>query len=169
MQTLLDDVRDRIESLEVFRYIDEDWGQLDEFALNPPVKWPVALVDLVSATPSNVGSGGQINNVVLRVRVADQRLGNSSQQAPADQRTAAGSALRAAQLVFGALHGWHKVDSAYSTLQRIRLQRMPRGDSMREYAVDFSCQVPQTDAAVVTTDLSSQVPAKYKPSVTVIR
>lgn len=72
-------------------------------------------------------------------------------------------------MVFAALHGWHKAGSTYSTLQRVRLQRVQRGDGIREYAVDFVCQVADTGAAQVVTDLSSQVPATIAPEVSVVR
>lgn len=167
MQTLINDVRDKLDAMGVFRYIDEDWGQLDEFAQNPPVKWPLALVDVVDALPSNVGKNAQYNQVVLVVRVADQRLSNSSQQAPEGQRTAAEYALTLAQSVFANLHGWHKSGSTYSTLQRVRLQRIKRGDLIREYEIQFSSLVTDTDAAIVTTDMKAQVPSVIKPSVAI--
>lgn len=42
MNVLLTDVQDRlISQVTDLKYVDEDWGQLDDYSPHFPVKWPV--------------------------------------------------------------------------------------------------------------------------------
>ena len=85
MQTLVNDIRDRISSLNLFKYIDEDWGQLDDYSTNPPAKWPCALVDIVEAKPGNLGGLIQVVDITIMIRVAALRLSPGSQKTTAEQ------------------------------------------------------------------------------------
>jgi len=165
MQTLIDDIRERLDGLELFRYIDEDWGQLDDYA-RPPAQYPCALVDIARVQIENTGRTTQTLIVTVLVRVADMRLSNSSQKAPEDQRELAKYPLELAQYVYAALHGWHKEDSAYGALSRTGLVRVRRDDGIRQYDISFSTVLKDTAAAVVIDNLADQVPETIVPVIT---
>jgi hypothetical protein len=157
MRTLLNDIRDKLQTSALFKYIDDDWGQLDDYSVNPPTKWPCALVDIIDAKPQDLGRHVQLMECTILIRVADLRLSNSSQQAPKDQQTKSRDLFSIAQTIFSILHGWHKEGSAYGTISRIGLRRNHRDDGIREYHILFKSQMRDVAAAIVTDDLSELV------------
>ncbi len=169
MQTLVNDVRDRLDSLNVFKYIDEDWGQLDDYTPNPPAKFPTALVDIVDAKPSEISGLVQLVDVTIMIRVAVLRLSPGSQKASAAQRTKSEEAFGITTNVHAKFHGWHKTDSAYGSLTRAGLRRNRRDDGIREYQILFKTTLKDVSATKPITDLSPQVPDTIAPSVTVVR
>ena len=169
MQTLVNDLRERIDSLALFKYIDEDWGQLDDYSTNPPTKWPTALVDVVEAKPSNVGSLVQLLELTVLIRVAALRLSPSSQRATATQRTNSEKVFELCQTLQTSLHGWHKANSHYGTLTRVGLRRNKRDDGIREYQLLFKTTLKDASAITELTDLHEQVPEVIKPSVSIVR
>lgn len=169
MQTLLNDVRDILAATGHFRYIDEDWGQLDEYNPNPPTKWPCALVDIVEAKPTQAGNKTQLLQCNVLIRIAAYRLNPSSQGAPAAKRDKAEQLFSIAQGIFAQLHGWHKQGSNYGSLSRTGFRRMRRDDGIREYQVLFSTALKDNDASPQTTDRSPDVPETIMPKVTVLK
>lgn len=167
MVTLIEDVRNRLTEIAGILYIDEDWGQLDEFSQNPPVRWPCALVDIVDAAPSNMGSKVQLIDCTVLIRLADTRLNKTSQKAPVAGRNNANSFFGLAQTVYQKLHGWHGTDSHYGTLSRAGFKRVVRDDGIREYHLRFETLLTDTTAQLTFTDLSPDVHAGIiKPSPT---
>lgn len=167
MRTLLNDVREKLNDLNLFRYIDDDWGQLDDYAQSPPTKWPCALVDIIDAKPQSLSRRVQNIECTILIRVADLRLSNSSQQAPKTQRNKYEELFNIMQTVFSRFHGWHAVGSAYGTLSRIGFRRNHRDDGVREYHILFRCVVKDTAAVTPIEDIANQVPDYIRPHVTV--
>ena len=157
MVTLIEDVRNRLTEIPGILYIDEDWGQLDEFSQNPPVRWPCALVDIVDAAPSNMGSKVQLIDCTVLIRLADTRLNKTSQKAPVGGRNNANSFFGLAQTVYQKLHGWHGTDSHYGTLARTGFKRVVRDDGIREYHLRFGTLLTDVVAQTPTTDYSGEV------------
>ena len=168
MVTLIEDVRSRLAAIAGILYIDEDWGQLDEFSQNPPVRWPCALVDIVNATPSNLGGKVQLIDCTLLVRLADVRLNKTSQKAPADGRNTAIGFFGLAQTIYQKLHGWHGPGSHYGSLSRVGFKRVVRDDGIREYHLSFSTLLTDVAAQVATNDISPQVPDTIAPKVDMV-
>ena len=162
MQTLINDVRDQINSLNSFKYIDEDWGQLDDYSPHPPTKWPTALVDIIEAKPTNQGGHVQTLNITILVRVASMRLSPSSQGAKVSMRTKAEELFLTTQELHKKLHGWHKANSNYGTLSRIGFRRNHRIDGIREYQILYKTALKDATAYVEPTNLKEQVPNTIK-------
>ena len=157
MRTLINDVRSILKNTGLFRYIDDDWGQLDDYSSHPPAKWPCALVDIVEATPEQLGRGVQSLDCSILIRVADLRMSNTSEQAPSQQKKQAAELFEIAQTIYAQLHGWHKADSNYGTLSRVGFRRMHRDDGIREYHILFRSLVRDVVAAIKTEDMSEDV------------
>jgi hypothetical protein len=168
MQTLINDVRDRLEGMNIFKYISEDWGQLDDYSPNPPTKFPTALVDIVDAKTSETSDLIQLIDVTIMVRVAAIRLSPGSQGATAAQRAKFESVFGITTDVHTKLHGWHKAESTYGTLTRVGLRRAKRDDGIREYQLLFRTVLKDISARQATEDLSNQVPEIIKPIITVV-
>jgi len=168
MRTLLNDIREKLQATGLFKYIDDDWGQLDDYASNPPTKWPCALVDIIDAKPESLGRVVQQLECTILIRLADIRTSNSSQQAPTGQRAKSAELFGMAQTVFAGLHGWHKPGSGYGTLSRVGFRRSHRDDGIREYHILFKSLVRDVVAAVETEDLSENVPDTIRPDIQVV-
>lgn len=168
MRVLLNDIRDKLQATGLFRYIDDDWGQLDDYSSRPPAKWPCALVDIVEAKTEDLGRGVQSLDCSILIRVADLRISNTSEQAPSKQKEQAAELFEIAQTIFAQLHGWHMSDSNYGTLSRVGFRRMHRDDGIREYHILFRSLVRDVVAAIKTEDLSEDVKkGSIKPDLTV--
>lgn len=157
MITLIEDVRNRLSQIQGILYIDEDWGQLDEFSQNPPVRWPCALVDIINAEPSDVGNKVQLIDCTVLIRLADLRLNKTSQKAPEAGRNNANNFFGLAQTIFQHLHGWHNTNSHYNTLRRTGLKRVVRDDGIREYQIKFETVLTDVSAKTIITDHSNEV------------
>lgn len=56
MKQLLTDILTRLKTdVTGVKYVDEDWGQLDNYSPNPPVQFPAVVVDCINATFTNEG------------------------------------------------------------------------------------------------------------------
>ena len=168
MRTLLDDVREKLQATGLFKYIDDDWGQLDDYSSNPPTKWPCALVDIIEGKPQDLARHIQTVECTILIRIADLRLSNSSQQAPSSQKEKSKELFAIGQTIFANLHGWHKPASGYGTLNRIGVRRNHRDDGIREYHILFKSQVRDVAAVIVTEDLKAQVPETIRPEIHVV-
>lgn len=154
MEKLLQDVQARlIDQVSALKYIDEDWGQLDYYAHNHPVKWPCALIDATAATWSNEGKLIQMGLVQVKVRVADLKLSNTSGAAPQAQKDKAFAIFATLREVFKALHGWAG-DDHYSKLIRTASSRIKRNDGVRIYETIFTTQLKDTSAMPVKATIT---------------
>jgi hypothetical protein len=138
MDIILTDVQNRLTSLvPALKYVDEDWGQLDDYSPNYPVKWPCALVDCFAANYENLGNKVQTGVATIRVVIADLKLSNSSAQAPASQKEKSLSFYVLMNAVYKVLHGYSGHDH-YSALIRISEKRLPRNDGARAHEMLFT-------------------------------
>ena len=94
-KTIINEIENLLSNITELQYIDEDWGQLDYYSPNFPVKWPCVLIDVSDAQFENLGVDIQLNpknrqtaNLKISFTVADQRLGNTSFNAPLTQKEA---------------------------------------------------------------------------------
>ncbi len=151
MKQLIADIKARLaEKVTALRYIDEDWGQLDYYASDAPVKWPCVLIDVDQTPWTNQGSRVQMGMAQLSLRFADLKLSNTNPKAPAGQRTAAASIYDVMQTAFKHLHGW-TASSANGPLTRTLTRKVNREDGIREFEVIYSVQLLDTDAKPVYT------------------
>lgn len=149
MKTLLTDIQTRLlEKAPSFKYIDEDWGQLDIF--NPPVKWPCTLIDTTNSSWSNVLHDVQLGLVQVKIKVADVKISNSSGAAPQGQKNRAFAFQDLLKEIFTALHGWsgHK---HYSKLIRTNITKIRRDDGVRLHEITFTTELTDNSAEKLPT------------------
>lgn len=151
MKQLLTDILEQLKPVPGLRYVDEDWGQLDFYSPNPPVQFPAAVVDCINVTYTNEGKLGQLGDVQIRIRVADQKLTNSSGKAPTTQRTQAFAIYDLLRDIHKALHGWTKDKAAgYTAPIRTSLRRAQRQDGMRIHELVYTCRIVDATARPAT-------------------
>ena len=126
------------------KYVDEDWGQLDDYSPNFPVKWPCALINVEAAEYSNIGRNNQgipankqIADYRMIVTVANMKLSNSSSKAPQSQKDKAWSIYNLLDLVHEKLQG-HTPSEHYGPLIRTGMRRIRRDDGVQEYQMIYS-------------------------------
>ena len=135
MKDILIDIQNRLKSeISALKYIDEDWGQLS--MVNPPVKFPCALIDISGFQFTQDGNKQQEGLGSIYVTVADIRLTNSSAKAPANQKTAAFKIFDLIDSIHHILHGYTGGD--YSSLIRTNVGKVARNDQVKEYKITYT-------------------------------
>src|SRR5690625_6617264 len=90
LEAIQKQINDGVESIN---YVDEDWGQLDFYGPQIPVKWPCVLINIAGANFSNIGRDNnltppnrQIADQTVELDRKSTRLTNSSYKAPNTQK-----------------------------------------------------------------------------------
>ncbi len=137
-------VRKLLANVSGINHVDEDWGQLDYYSQQAPVKWPCALFDVSDADftdlPRNRSLKPHIRqnaNCMLSLTVANLKLGNSSHLTPVNQKTAVNNIKDLIQLIHEALQGVSPIDMATPLLRR-KMQKQRRDDGIQEYTLIYS-------------------------------
>jgi hypothetical protein len=125
------------------KYISADWGQLDYYSDNPPVKWPCALIDIAQAQYSNNGELEQHGIYTLLVRIAALPLGNVSAATPAAMQQQATAWWLLPAEVHLALQGYVPMDDC-TPLVRTTGRRLRRDDGVMLWEVTY--QMGRTEA-----------------------
>jgi len=121
------------------KYLDEDWGQLDYYQVNPPVKFPCMLLELQQANWKNQSQKVQDGELLISIRVADLKLSNTNPKAPAGQQAKAAAVWLILENIHKALHGWRPAANPdFGTLTRLSSRRVKRDDGIREFEVVYS-------------------------------
>lgn len=150
MKELLNDILTRIKTeIPQIKYVDEDWGQLDYYSPHPPVQFPAAIIDCINATYTNEGKLIQLGDVQVRIRIADQKLTNSSVKAPQAQRDNAFAIYDLLATIHAKLHGW-PANKPYTRLIRQSLKRTVRNDGMRIHEIIYTTRLTDDGAMPVT-------------------
>lgn len=133
MKEVFKDIQERLKTIPEFRYVGEDWGQLN--FEQPPVDWPCALVDLGNAEFSSAGMKSQQVEAVVNITIADIRHQGVFSRLPSDQADKAFEIFDLIDKVNMLLHGTG--GEHYSRLCRISLKKMLREDAVREFVMSY--------------------------------
>jgi hypothetical protein len=143
MKSIIAAIQEKIHSLETVKYVSEDWGQLDYFSPNFPVKFPCVLIDISDANYSNIGADKQatpINRQMakasVKLSIANRRLTNSSASAPQGQKDAAWSIYELIEELHDLLHGFAPTPKC-TKLMRTSMRHIKRDDGVQEVAVVY--------------------------------
>jgi len=144
MIEIIDPLKERLAVIPALNYVDENTGQLDYYAPNPPVKFPCSLISIASAKFSDTGieraavlQNRQLADVLVEIRVANLKLTNSSAKAPAGQKSAALDILRIIQTVHELVHGWTPGGTVGKFIRQ-GLQQERREDGIQEYSIYYA-------------------------------
>lgn len=144
MEIIIQNIQTRLSEVAELKYIDEDWGQLDYYSPNFPVKWPCTLIDVPSANFSNLGTDKKATPInrqnagaTLSITVANMKLSNTSLHAPQTQKDNAWSVHGLIEKIHGKLQGFMPKENA-GKLIRTGLERVKRDDGVQEYNISYS-------------------------------
>jgi hypothetical protein len=144
MKQFLESTQAKINEVSGINYIDEDWGQLDEYSQNTPVKWPCCLIDMSSVDFSDIGTdkkaipqNRQEGTGSITVTFANLKLTNTSFKAPQEQKDNARSILDLIEEAHGKIHGFAPVLGS-GKLMRKSFKRVKRDDGIQQYQVIYT-------------------------------
>lgn len=142
IQLILENVKNKLAAIGDLKYIDNDWGQLDDYSPNFPVKWPCALVDVTDARYSNIGkdpsmlpANRQQAEIILTITIATLRLSPSNQKA-LPKKPDSNDIYLIIQTVHELLHGYSPAPQA-GLLIRQGMQRIRRDDGVHQYTIQY--------------------------------
>ncbi|MBS7234057.1 hypothetical protein KHA90_23925 [Flavobacterium psychroterrae] len=144
MKQFLENTQAQINEVPGIAYIDEDWGQLDDYSPNPPVKWPCCLIDITNIDFSDIGRDNKsipqnrqegTGSIVLTF--ANLKLTNTSFNAPQAQKDDARAIHELIELAHGKIHGFAPVMGS-GRLMRKSFKRVKRDDGIQQYQVVYT-------------------------------
>lgn len=147
IKTIIQAIQTKIQAVTGVNYVDEDWGQLDYFSPNFPVKFPCVLIDVTNAGYSNIGQdkqatpiNRQMADATISLTIANLKLTNSSGLAPQFQKDNTWSIHELIEEIHKVVQGFRAVDNA-SGLIRVSMNRTKRDDGVQEYTVRYSANL----------------------------
>ena len=105
MKDLLKSIYKQINTVAPIKWVDEDYGQIDNYEERPPVALPCALVTIDQVFDA-VGGGHYSVDSSITVRVAHNRLGDRSAKSDLSAINATLAKVGEAELVRDALEGF---------------------------------------------------------------
>jgi len=143
-KVVLKSIQDIIETIPAVKYVDEDWGQLDDYSPNPPTQFPLTLIDIGNLQYSDIGKdrtatpqNRQMATGTIVLSIANLRLTNSSAKAPQTQKDKAWVIWDIVEAVHAKLHGV-VVGGAAGALMRTAMRKVKRDDGIQEYEVTYT-------------------------------
>lgn len=125
-----------------FRYVDENWGQLDLYGKEIPVQWPAVLITLNNADYSDNGRNfnkvpmlRQEGTLMIEFTVANLKLTNSSFKAPVGQKNNAFEIWRLVEELHQVIHG---LEINFGKMIRQNMVSVKRDDGVQEVRVIYS-------------------------------
>lgn len=110
------------------RYIDQDFGQLENYTMKPPVIWPCALIELGEFDFDDMaGKNMQHGEGLVLIRFATEAWSPSNNLTTAAIREKALRYYEIEQKIHVALHGWR--DTGFSKLLRRKAVKEQRDDT----------------------------------------
>lgn len=147
MKAVLKSIQDILAVIPELKYIDEDWGQLDDYSPNPPTQFPLALIDIGSLQYSDIGKdrtatpqNRQMATGTIVISIANLKLTNTSARAPLTQKNQAWSIWDIVESVHIKLHGVIIGGSA-GAMMRTAMRKVKRDDGIQEYEVTYTIGV----------------------------
>jgi hypothetical protein len=134
MEEVIQSVMRLLSGVSGLKYIDKDWGQLDQTP--PAVKWPCALVDFQAVEFTGTGGGGQRARATIVITLANQRTVRTSVRSP--RREGQTELLRLIDDIHAALQ-YRTGDGVHTELNRTMLSRDTAESSNESYAIMYQC------------------------------
>ena len=141
---VLKSIQDILTPIPGMRYVDEDWGQLDDYSSNPPTQFPLALIDIGNLQYSDIGKdktatpqNRQMATGTIVISIANLKLTNTSARAPQSQKDKAWAIWDIVESVHAKLHGV-AVGGSAGAMMRTAMRKVKRDDGIQEYEVTYT-------------------------------
>ncbi len=141
---ILKNTQSTLDTIQVFKYIDEDWGQLADYGSAPPVNWPCALIDITAVSYNDIGTdrsakpqNRQQGSATITFTFADLKLTNSSAKTSAGQKQKAWQIHEYIEKAHEVLQGLKPVSVA-GGLIRSGKRKIKRDDGVQQFQVTYT-------------------------------
>lgn len=151
LKEVFKDIQERLKTIPGFRYIGEDWGQLN--FEQPPVDWPCALIDLGEVAYTSAGQGRQQTEATVNITIADLRYNGLTPNLPQPDQDKAFEIFDLIDKVNTCLHGTG--GEHYSRLCRVSLKKILREDAVREFIMTYKFSYTDDTAMPAFTQLTN--------------
>lgn len=143
METIIKNTQTKLDEITDLKYVGEDTGQLDTYSPHFPVKFPCALIDISDVDFTNLGQdhtkrpmNRQTGNGLIKITIANMKLGNTSFNAPIGQKNNGWSIWQIIDKVHKVLHG-SSVSVNSGKLIRSSMHRIKRDDGVQQYEMYY--------------------------------
>lgn len=140
---VLQEIQNLLAEIPELRYVDEDWGQLDDYSPNPPTQFPLVLIDVGTMQYSDIGrdrtatpENRQMAIGTIVLSIANLKLTNTSYKAPQQQKNEAWGIWDIIELVHGKIHG-KSVTGCTGSMLRTNMRKVKRDDGIQEFEVTY--------------------------------
>ena len=144
MKEFLKSIQTKLATVTDLKYVDEDWGQLDDYSPNPPVKWPCCLIDLDNAVYTNLGidrsatpQNRQQATASVVFKYANMKLTRTSSKAPESQKDNAWLLHEIIEKSHEVLHGFRPTPES-GVLLRTTWRKVKRDDGIQVFLVTYT-------------------------------
>jgi len=144
MDELLLEITSKLDEVTILKYKDENWGQLEDFGSNCPVKWPCALVELAGGQFSNLATDYRSNEgnrqegiLTIEITIGNVKLTNTSTKAPLAQKTKGFEVWKIVKSVHEILQGWKPLTNS-GAMVRTGVQSVRRDDGVQEKRITYT-------------------------------
>lgn len=136
MKTILIATMEQLQKeIPEFRYIGEDFGQVDFYDTSPSVKFPCALININLIRYETISKEKQRANVTLQVRLIDDSSIYGNIQAPKCHQQKAFEIFDLMEAVRMALQGFH--GELFREFKLESIVKQNRQDYLREYILTY--------------------------------
>lgn len=140
---VLQEIQNILSGIPELKYIDEDWGQLDDYSPNPPTQFPLVLIDVGTMQYSDIGrdrtavpENRQMAVGTIVLSIACLKLTNTSYKAPQQQKDDAWHIWDIIQLVHAKIHG-KSVTGCAGAMLRTNMRKVKRDDGIQEFEITY--------------------------------
>lgn len=138
-------VADRLAEIEDLKWIDMDFGQLDDFNVRPSVAFPCALISIDITNAIELGQKKQKCQIVINVKLGFSYTGETSQRTAAYHRQKALAYYHTVREVYTKLQG-QRIEST-TPLRRTQQIETARPDRIKITEMPFSTEFLDVSAA----------------------
>jgi hypothetical protein len=140
-QEIIKAILDKITEIEEFKYVAENWGQLDFFGDNAPLKYPCCLIEFGNITYSNEGQKTQRAIADISITIANVIAHNTSTKAPEYHLSTNLNFYNLLDVLQKNVHGWHPpCQSVQGNLTRTKVTKLPKRSGLKAAVVNYSLQ-----------------------------
>ena len=136
MKAVLQNIQTILSKIPELKYIDEDWGQLDDYSPNPPTQFPLVLIDIGSLQYSDISKdrsltpiNRQMSTGTIVLSIANLKLTNTSARTPQSQKDVSWSIWDIIEDVHKKLHGIC-VEGSAGAMMRTNMRKVKRDDGI---------------------------------------
>lgn len=142
MKQLFIDLTDRLETLDLLRWIDEDKGQMNFD--RPPIPFPAALTELQIPKTHDLNTKVQAHEVIVNVRLCFDFMGNTNKETPEDARLKSLGYYDIVEAVKNSLQGWS--GESFNSLSFKGMYPEKRPDAYKIMVLAFATGYKDTNA-----------------------